>query len=150
MQVIRVVNPQVFDVALVREFLCKVFPEGSYGVPKGYAQDEERVKNLTKNKDYGMFLGVEEDNVVGFLLIQAPKDAEFAQLWAFHNDGSAKMRKELLDKGLEFAKNNGHLELRAVNTSGQSDSVWARGFKRAGDWEKIGSIMRVKWDSLET
>ena len=147
MEVFRVTNPDVLNVSMFDDFLQRAFPEDSLMFPSGYAARKDRMVRIIKDPNFALFIGWEDNKLSGLSLVFAPDDVDLIrpQFSLFYSEGSSKIKAALLDAGIEFIKSKGHMEAWGVNGTDKPDSVWARTFRRVGNWSRVGSIMKVEF-----
>ena len=147
MEVFRIQNSDVLNVGLFDELMRRVFPKDSLMFPGGYEARKDRMARIIKDANFALFVGWEDNKLVGLSLVFAPDDVDLIrpQFSMFHCDGSSKIKAALLDAGIEFIKSKGHMEAWGVNGTDRPDSVWSRAFRRVGNWTKVGSIMKVEF-----
>lgn len=144
MEVVQVINPAALDSALMAEFLEQVFPPDSVALLGGFPARKDLLKELVQDPAWRLWVGVEEGRLAGCCLAFSPPPGEpllRPQVMHFHNDGTAALRRALMDAWIAWFKSNGHISAWAINASDRPDSLWARAFRVAGEWRKVGSIM---------
>lgn len=144
--VTRVESPEIYLVPSVKEFLREAFPAGSIVFMPGY--DKAPALLVEKLMEGEVILGSEGGRLVGMVVIHFPdpEREEPPQISHFFNKGSADMRRQLIDAGVEIMKEKGYIKFWTCNFTGRPDSVWARTFKRAGKSKKLGSLMEVEFE----
>lgn len=146
MEVVQVTNPLVLDRELMAAFLASVFPEDSIALPGGFPARKDLLKELVQDPAWRLWVGMEDGRLAGCCLAFSPPASEpllKPQVMHFHNDGTAALRRALMEAWVEWMRANNHMTVWAINASDRPDSLWARAFRTAGEWRKVGSIMEV-------
>lgn len=130
----------------LQAFLGEAFPEGCPAMPGGFDRDLAYFVRLIDDPDVAIFVGEEGGKLAGLAMMMVPPahmGSWPAMFEHFHNTGSAKLRRALVDAALDFAKRRGYVKVRAINATGRPASVWARMFRSFGKVQKVGDVMEV-------
>lgn len=144
-QAIRVTNPQVFQVPEVQTIFKKAFED--FDMFSGdFDEAIPELMSMVDNPYTGMMMGVNKGNfeAVGIVLLPNDKFTPIPQVPLFYNEGNMAMKRALVAKIVDFVASAGYTKFRAINRTEKADSVWARSFRRAGESERVGSIMEFK------
>lgn len=152
MEVFELEREDLLDTWLVGSAVRKAFSANSV-FQLGLDEQLTGVRKLLASGGYyRILLGVEDDEILSLALLIVPDlaDDNPAQVAHFWNAGSSRLRGRMVDAILALLRAEGHMRVWAVNHTGAPDSVWGRMFRRAGEVERIGSIMEVRFRSEET
>lgn len=142
MNVVEVINPQALTAKPVQDFMFEAVRASSVGEPD-LAQAANNLITAILSKNTAVFVGTEDQMFKSLAIVSLPSpgEAQVPQVPHFYNAGSPKLKRETVQKVVDFVIEKGYNSFWAINGTGTADSVWARSFRRAGKSHKIGSIM---------
>ena len=144
-QAIELQNPQVFNVPEVQDVFRKAF--SGFDMFKGNFDDAlPELSSMVENKSIGMMVGVQggKFTACGIVILPNDKFTPTPQVALFYNEGNMAMKRALVAKIVDFVASAGYTKFRAINSTEKADSIWARGFRRAGKSYRVGSIMEFQ------
>ncbi len=144
-QAIRLQNEQVFSVPEVKDIFKRAF-DGFDMFSGDFEEAIPELEAMVKNPRTGVMMGVNKGKfeAVGIVLLPDDKFTPTPQVALFYNEGNMAMKRVLVAKIVDFVAGAGYTKFRAINNTDKADSVWARSFRRAGQSDRVGSIMEFK------
>lgn len=128
--------PEIFDVFRAA-FAFSAFGE----VAIDEALDE--VVALCGNPGNGVFLGFDENDkptALGIVCLPTTRLVPYPQIITLFSAGPRSVKREVINAGLAFIKENGHMKYWAINATGHSDEVWLRAFAADEGTPKVASL----------
>lgn len=126
--------PEIFDV----------FKAGfSFSAFGGVAMDEalEDVIAMVGSPSNGVFLGFDENDkpcALGIVCLPTNKIIPYPQIITLFSAGPKSVKREVIEAGIAFMRENGYMKYWAINATGHSDEVWLRAF--AADPEQTPKV----------
>lgn len=144
--ILKVQNPGVFEIPVMRDFFHAAFPEGTVFAPDGFEAIEAPLKAILQDEAVDLLIGVDELVPKALALIYYPDGGLMStpQVAHFFNQGSVLLRNTLVSDIVRRIKERGFSRFHAVNGSGRPDAAWARLFSLAGPAKRVGSVMEFE------
>lgn len=144
-QAIRLTNPQVFQVPEVQDIFRRAL--ANFTMFNGnFDEAIPELERLVQNERAGVIIGVDKGvfKGIGIALLPDDKFSPIPQVPLFYNEGDMSMKRAIVTKIVDFIAQSGYTKFHAINTTDKADSIWARGFRRAGPSKRVGSIMEFQ------
>lgn len=143
--VVELNNPEALRAEPVQEFFIRALSSSALGELDMVSAVGELIGAIT-SQNVVIFIGMEDGFIKGLAIVMLPSSgfSPVPQVAHFYNEGSAKLKRELVKTVVDFVQENGYNRFWAINATGRADSVWARTFWRAGKTSKVGSIMEFE------
>lgn len=140
--VIELTNSNALEWRELADFFKMAFA-GSFLKRASWEDVKPALGGFMDSPNAAVFLGLEGDRFAGGSIILLPevRFIPYPQVVHLFCFGSPTLRRALVTKVVDFARENGYSTIWAINGSGKPDSVWKRAFRSAGPARKIGSIM---------
>ena len=142
-KVIRLRNPAAFEKEDIKVLFDRAFKDTpNVNYPAFWAL----LPFMVRDENCGIFLGIEKGKFKGLVIGELPSNEvlPLPTVIQFANFGSAKCKNGLVDAVVDFFVSAGYTEFLALNVTGEADEAWARLFKKAGEAERIASLMKFK------
>jgi hypothetical protein len=142
-KVIRLRNPAAFEQQDINVLFDRAFKDTSN---INYPAFWKLMPLLAQDEKCGIFVGVEKGKFEGLVIGELPSNEvlPLPTVIQFANFGSAKCRNGLVDAVVDFFVSAGYTEFLALNVTKEPDEAWSRLFRKAGEAERVASLMKFK------
>lgn len=141
MEVTRIRNPMALTAPTVRAFFTEAL-DGDLWCSGPLDTTAPFLQGIIEDPSWGVFLANEGLDFTGLAVVMLPTGPEIPYPQVTHIYANAKGAKgALVREVVDFVKESGYTRFWAVNATDRPDSIWKRAFKKAGNAERVGSIM---------
>ena len=147
MQVTRLRNPMALQAPTIRAFFEEALA-GNLWCSGPLDTTGPFLEGIIVDPLWGVFVANEGLDFTGLAVVMLPEGPETRAPQVVHMYANAKGAKAaLVREVMDFVRLNGYTKFWAINATDKPDSIWKRAFKKAGNAERIGSIMEFDLES---
>ncbi len=142
-RVVRLTNPGAFEQDEVKKLFTKAFETNSL---TNFEDAAAELAGIATDPLVAILIGAEKGKMRALAIACLPRSTltPFPTVYHFYNNGSAKLRNALVDATVDFFLEAGYTRFLAINTTGRSDEAYKKLFHRAGEAERISSMLEFK------
>ena len=142
-RIVRLTNPEAFGRAEVQSLFEKAFETNALAT---YEEAAPELKAVAADPLVAMLIGAEKGKLRALSIACLPRSAltPLPTVYHFYNGGSAKLREALIHATVDFFMEAGYTRFFAMNTTGASDEAYAKLFRKAGEAERVYSVLEFK------
>ncbi len=142
-RIVRLTNPAAFDRPEVQRLFTRAFETNSLA---DYPESEAELRQAATAENVAMLIGAEKGKLRALAIACLPLSTltPLPTVYHFYNRGSAMLRNALVDAVVDFFLQAGYTRFLAINETGRSDKAYAKLFSRAGEAQRISSMLEFK------
>ncbi len=142
-RIVRLTNPDAFARPEVQKLFTKAFENNSL---TNFDDAAAELALVASDPLVAILIGAEKGKLRALAIACLPRSTltPLPTVYHFYNGGSAKLRNALVDATVDFFMEAGYTRFLAINQTGRSDEAYAKLFRRAGEAERISSMLDFK------